>query len=37
MHADAVGHFEAQLEPRNENMTIEWLFNGRPLKESKNI
>ena len=35
MHADAVGHFEAQLEPRNENMTLEWLFNGKPLKESK--
>ena len=30
-----VGHFEAQLEPRNENISIEWLFGGKPLKESK--
>ena len=32
---DTVGHFEAQLEPRNENMNLEWHFNGKPLKESK--
>lgn len=32
----AVGHFEAQLEPRSENMTLEWFFNGKPLDESKN-
>ena len=31
----SVGHFEAQLEPRNENMTLEWFLDGKPLKESK--
>ena len=29
------GHFEASLEPRSENMTLEWFFNGKSLKESK--
>ena len=31
----ANGHFEANLEPRTENMTLEWFFNGKSLKESK--
>ena len=30
----ALGHFEAQLEPRNEDVQLTWLFNGQPLKES---
>jgi hypothetical protein len=30
----ALGHFEAQLEPRNEDIQLNWLFNGKPLKES---
>ena len=30
-----VAHFEAKLEPKTDNMNIEWLHNGKPLKESK--
>ena len=30
-----VAHFEAKLEPKTDNMKIEWLHNGKPLKESK--
>ena len=31
----AVGHFEASLMPRDDgDMTIEWLFNGKPLRHS---
>ena len=31
----AVGYFEASLEPRTDgNLTLEWLFNNKPLGES---
>jgi titin len=29
-----LGHFEALLEPRNEDIQLTWLHNGKPLKES---
>ena len=33
--AGSVAHFEAKLEPKSENITLEWLLDGKPLKESK--
>jgi hypothetical protein len=30
----ALGHFEALLEPRHEDVQLSWLLNGKPLKES---
>lgn len=32
----AIGHFEAKLEPSDDSdIVLEWMLNGKPLKESK--
>lgn len=34
----SIGHFEATLEPKDDGyLKIEWIFNGKPLRHSRNF